>query len=139
MCRFWGSFIDSFQKASKISKPLWRFRSCCGTLLQPRSNNEGLRDTGNRISRELSKNRYFFWRANSGYGFIFGSLWHFVTKCDRYYFKMRQKFLTKCVRYFITKSDSSITKYDSYKKGSCYKMQRLLQIASVHWSRDCRC
>ena len=60
MCRFWGSFIDSFQKASKISKPLWRFRSCCGTLLQPRCNNEGLRDTGNRISRELSKNKSFF-------------------------------------------------------------------------------
>ena len=28
--------------------------------------------------------------VNSGYCFIFGLLWHFITKCDRYYFKTRE-------------------------------------------------
>ena len=42
-------------------------------------------------------------------GFIFDSLWQFVTKCDKmrqlFYHKMRQKFITKCVCFFITKCD----------------------------------
>ena len=54
----------------------------------------------------------------------------FITKCDRYYYKiqqlfyykMRQKFITKYVRFFITKCDSY------------YKMRRLLHIATVHTS-----
>ena len=41
-------------------------------------------------------------------------IWQFITKCDRYYYKMRQllyykmqqKFITKCIRFFITKCDS---------------------------------
>ena len=44
--------------------------------------------------------------VNSGCSFIFVTLWHFITKCDRYYCKMRQLFY--------------------------YKMRRLLQNASVH-------
>ena len=51
--------------------------------------------------------------GNSGCGFKFGSLWHFVTKCDRCYYKMWQlfyckmwqKFVSKCIRFFIIKCD----------------------------------
>ena len=67
-----------------------------------------------------------------------------ITKCDRYYYKMRQlfyykmrqKLITKCVRCFITKCNSFITKCDSYYKFRqlYYKMRRLLQIATVHLS-----
>ena len=37
---------------------------------------------------------------------MFDSLWQSITKCDRYYYKMRQKFFTKYVRFFLTKCDS---------------------------------
>ena len=57
--------------------------------------------------------------VNRGYGFIFGSLWHFITKFDRYYKmrqlfygKMWQKFITKFASFFITKYDCYITKCD---------------------------
>ena len=57
-----------------------------------------------------------------GRGFIFGSLWHFITKCERYhckmrqlfYYKMRQKCITECIRLFITKCNSFMTKFDNY-------------------------
>ena len=52
-------------------------------------------------------------------GFIFHLLWHFITKCDWYYYKMRQKFITKYVKFFIKKCDSY------------YKMRCLLQIVTV--------
>ena len=61
----------------------------------------------------------------------------FITKCDRYYYKIRQpfyynmrrNFMAKCVRFFTAKCDSFITKYDSYYKMRrfCYKMRQLLQ------------
>ena len=41
--------------------------------------------------------------------FIFGSSWHFITKCDNY-------FTTKCVRLFITKCDILIMNFDNYYK-----------------------
>ena len=95
------------------------------------------------------------------FSFLFDSLWRFITKCDRhyykmqqlFYYKMRQKFITKCVRFFITKRavilqnatvitkcvrffitqcGSFITKWDSY-----YKMRRVLQIATVHPRTGC--
>ena len=50
--------------------------------------------------------------ANSGCDFC--SLWHFIKKCDKYYYKMwqlvyynmRQKFIEKCVSFFIAKYSS---------------------------------
>ena len=78
--------------------------------------------------------RYYTW------GFIFDSLWHFITKCDRYYYnvrqlfyyKMRQKFIAKCGRFFVTKRDSFILKCNSYYKlrQFDYKMWQLLQNAT---------
>ena len=75
---------------------------------------------------------------NSRYGFIFGLLWYFIGKCNRYYYKkgqlfyykMRQKFITKCVRLFNTKWSSFITNCESNLKihRFCYKIQQLLQI-----------
>ena len=55
--------------------------------------------------------------------FIFRPFWHFITKCYRYYYKMRhlfyykmrQKFITKCVNVFI----QNVTVY--------YKMQQFVQ------------
>ena len=49
-----------------------------------------------------------------------------ITKCNKYYYKMRQLFYYKMRQKFIRKCDSFITKCDSY----C-KMRRLLQIATV--------
>ena len=62
------------------------------------------------------------------------SLWQFITKCDKHYYKMRQqfcykmwqKFITKCVRFFIRKGDTFVTKCDSF-----YKMRRLSRIPPV--------
>ena len=71
-----------------------------------------------------------------------------VTKCDRYYYimrqlfyyKMRQKFITKCVRFFIAKCDSFITNATVFTNcddfiiegDSYYKMRPLLQITTVY-------
>ena len=63
---------------------------------------------------------------------IFGSLWHFIIKYDRHfykmpqllYYKMRQKFITKCDSY--TKSAHLIRKCDIY-----YIMRPLLENESV--------
>ena len=55
-----------------------------------------------------------------------------ITKCARYYYKMRQKFITKCDS-FVKKCDSFVTKCNNFNTeyGSHYKMRRLLQIATV--------
>ena len=82
-------------------------------------------------------------------GFIFDSLWHFITKCDRYYYKMwqlfyyktRKNFTTKCDRFFIIKRDNFIKKIRQFitncddfitKCDIYYKIQRLLEMAKVH-------
>ena len=81
------------------------------------------------------------------FGLILGSLWHFITKCYRHYYKMRQllyykmrlKFITKCVRFSITKCDSFIIKCDEFitKCDGYYEMQRLLQKTSVQpWRKE---
>ena len=41
-----------------------------------------------------SKDIYFF-SINNDYVFIFGLLWHFITKCDRYYYKIPHLFYYK--------------------------------------------
>ena len=123
---FLGSFVNKTQNSSKTSKPFWRLRFGRGSVVRPPFNGEELRDRG----------------------FIFDSLWHFITKCNRYYYKIRQllyyrmqqKFITKYVNFLLqnatlllqnatVKCDDFITKCDSY-----YKMRRLLQIAAVHLS-----
>ena len=66
-----------------------------------------------------------FLEVNSGYSFIFCSLWHFTTKCYRYYYKMwqlfyhkmRQKVITKCVRYFIPKCVRRLLQTTSVEHG----------------------
>ena len=68
------------------------------------------------------------------------SLWQFMTKCNGYYYKMRQllyykmrqKFIKKCISFFVTKCDSFITKYYSYYKllRFYYKMQQSLKNAT---------
>lgn len=60
--------------------------------------------------------------VNGGCSFIFGSSWHFVTKCDRCYIKCDSYFITrfkKCLLqnalgFFILKWDSLIINCDSY-------------------------
>ena len=53
-----------------------------------------------------------------------------ITKCDRSLLQNASVFLLQNVT-VITNCDNFITKYDSY-----YKMQRLLQIATVHLSQQ---
>ena len=48
-----------------------------------------------------------------------------IAKCDSYFITKRDSFF---FRFFITKCDSLITRCDNY-----YKMQRLLQTATVQW------
>ena len=92
---------------------------------------------------------HFLCSVKSAYGFVFGSLWHFITKCGRHYCKMRQLFHYKMRQKLwqnasgvllqnvtvllqnpsvITKCVDFITKFDSY----C-KMRRLLQNAPFHF------
>ena len=67
--------------------------------------------------------------------FIFGLLWTFITKWNKYCYKMRQlfhhkmqqKFITKCSRFFIIKRDNYYKMRLFY-----YKMRRTLQNVSVH-------
>ena len=73
------------------------------------SEKEGLKGIGCSMAMALDTKKTF--RVNSGYGFIFRLLWHFITKRDRYYYKtwqlfhwkMRQKFIPKCVSFFYHK------------------------------------
>ena len=123
--KFWGSFLHKALKSRKKFKPLWRLRSGRETVIHHPSKNKGLRDIW-RIMRMVIHTKRSFLGVNSGYRLIFGSLWHFITKCDRYhykmqqlyYYKMRQNFVTKCIRFFISKSDSS-------------QIRQLLQNASI--------
>ena len=50
--------------------------------------------------------------VKSGYVFIFGLLWHVITKRDRFYYKMQYSFYYKMWQKFITKFVNFITKYD---------------------------
>ena len=67
------------------------------------------------------KNQRIFRLRLQCYGFIFDSLWQFITKCDRYYYKMRPLFYYKN------------TKEVCYKMHQVfyYKMQQLLEIATI--------
>ena len=58
--------------------------------------------------------RYLIFGINSADGLMFDSLWHFITKCDRHYYKMRQTLLQNAT--------DSIIKCDR----QYYKMRQLL-------------
>ena len=55
------------------------------------------------------------------YGFIFDSLWQFITKCDRYYYKMQPLFYYKNTKEV----------YYKMRQVFYYKMQQLLEIATI--------
>ena len=122
------SFFNTGQISSKNSKTFWSFRLEKATEV----------DVFSRMNDQETLNIILPWyqtqtqgnpifRVNSGFGFIFGSLWYFITKYDRCYLKMRQlfyyemwqKFITKCVKLFITNCNSFITNC-----GSCYELRR---------------
>ena len=81
---FWGSFGSETQA---ILETMFYER----VSLRPSSNGEEVRDIQHK------------WGWYQTQGFIFDSLWHFITKCKRYYYKIPQKFITKCIRFLITK------------------------------------
>ena len=59
----------------------------------------------------------------------------FITKCDKYYYKVRQLLLLQSATAFLLQSTTSvITKYDRHYKvwQFYYKVRRLLQSATVH-------
>ena len=97
---FKGSLLTRFKNSSKNFKPFWKLHFERGSVIHPQHS----------MSMVLST-RFHIWL-----------LWHFITKCDRYYhkmrqifyYKMRQKFITKWVRFFILKCNIFITKCDSY-------------------------
>lgn len=115
VCHFLGSFIDSFQMASSISKLLWRLSSWSGAVTHASSNNKGVRDIGNRISIVLDTKKSF-WEPTVT---IVSNFVHYDTllhNATDLYYKKRQKFVTKHLSFFVTKYNSFITKHNSYKK-----------------------
>ena len=71
----------------------------------------------------MAKNSRIFSIALAWYyarGFIFGSLWQFITKCDRYYYKIRQLFYYKMRHVFYQKM-----------RQFYHKMRQLLQITTI--------
>ena len=92
-------------------------------IFSPLSKNEGLRDNEHIIS--IGNLIYGVNSVTASYLICYLK---FIKKCDRYYYKIRQliyykirqKFLTKRVRFFITNCNSY------------YKMQRLLQTATIY-------
>ena len=88
---FQGSFINRVQKSSKYSKLLWGLYSGSGTVTHPPSKNEwDEHENGIKHKKYLFQKKIFL--VNSGYGFLFGSLGHFITKCGKYFYKIRQAF-----------------------------------------------
>ena len=54
---------------------------------------------------------------------MFDSLWQFITKCDRYYYKMRQILLQNMTTILLRNAADVITKYDNNfitECGRCY-------------------
>ena len=107
---FWGSFVSSVQNSNKNS--LWRLHSGWGSVIYYPSKEKWLRNSA-QLEYGTRHKGIKFWKLKVLWFHIWFiiSLWHFITKCDRYYYKMWQSFVTKC--------------------GSYYNMQRLLQNASV--------
>ena len=101
---FHESFVSKAQILSKSFKPFWSLDSERGHSYLSSLNDE-------RLSGIRYRTSTIFLGVNSGYSFVFSSLWHFMIKCY---------FITKCVRFLITKCDSN------------YNMRRILKIASVH-------
>ena len=104
---FLGSFVSRTQNSSENSKLFWRLSL-------------------------MAKGWGIFSIAWTWYltrGFIFDLLWHFITNCDRYYYKILKKFITKYISFLIqnatvllqnaaviTNCDDFIPKCDRYYK-----------------------
>ena len=86
---------------------------------------EGLNEIGHIMIMVLDK-RISIFRSQQWLRFRIWFIKQFITKFDRFYYKIRQLFyykmrkkvITKCVRFCITKCDSSIEKCDGYWKCS---------------------
>ena len=120
------SFVSTVQISDENSR-LWSILSGRVTKISPASpplsNDLEQRDIGNSMSVK-----------NLILGVNSVSLLQFITKCYRYYYKMRQLFYYKIwqrFRFFITKCNNLITKCDSYYKlrQFHYKMWQLFQNA----------
>ena len=98
---FSGIFINRTQNSSENLKRFWRLRFGRRSVVRPPSNGEGLRNIQHSMNMLLDT------------GFHIWFVVTVITKCDRYYYKMRQLFyykmrqkcITKCVRFFIIKCD----------------------------------
>ena len=111
---FLGSFVSRTQNSSENSKLFWR--------LSLMAKGWGIFNIAWYLTR----------------GFIFDLLWHFITNCDRYYYKILKKFIAKYISFFNTKCDSFITKCGSYYKLRRFysKMWPLLQNATFTTNCD---
>ena len=85
------------------------------------SKDEGLRGSGHKVSMVLDRRKSNL-GSQSQLQFLIDSLSHFIAKCGRYYYKIRQKFITKCARFFISKCHSFIIKCNVYYKIRRYKV-----------------
>ena len=123
---FWRSFANRAQTSSKNIQTVLKFASRKGEVIHPPSKNRGLWVISLSMSMVLNKKNLLL-GVKKRFGSHICSLLHFTTKCDRYYYKIRQlfyykvrqKFIAKCVKFVITKCDIY------------YKIRCFLQNASV--------
>ena len=116
---FRKKFFARAQISSKNFKPLWSLHWKKGTIINPSSKSKALGDIGHSMSMILDT-RITIFGVNSGYDFIFDSLWHLITKHAEFFYKIQQKIVIKCVRFFIRK---------------CHTVRKKCLYSELFWSK----
>ena len=116
---FRKKFFARAQILSKNFKPLWSLHWKKGTIINPSSKSKALGDIGHSMSMILDT-RITIFGVNSGYNFIFDSLWHLITKHAEFFYKIQQKIVIKCVRFFIRK---------------CHTLHKKCSYSELFWSK----
>ena len=119
---FRKKYFAKAQISSKNFKPLWSLYWKKGTIINPSSKNKGLGDIGHSMSM-IPDTRISIFGVNSGYNFIFDSLWHLITKHAEFFYKIQQKVVIKCVRFFIRK---------------CHTLHKKCSYSELFWSLLCK-
>ena len=100
-------------KAPKFQAKFQAVQKFSSSEIYSSSKGKGLRDIGYKMSMVLDKRNQVLW-VKSRCGFIFGSLLHFITKCNSYLITKCDKSLLESASAFNTKCEDFITKCDSY-------------------------
>ena len=117
-CQHGSNFRRKFQL-------FWSMRSGRATKTHPSlpSTFESRRTKGHWAQHEHRKSKF---GCQQCYVFISDSLQQFITKCDRYYYKIRQLILLQ----------NATEIYYKMRQAFCYKMRQLLQNATFSTNCD---